>query len=272
MNIAPLQNHCESLGIHFPEKLYIHIEKSIEDGRYSLEQAIAWTSEKAQEFRETLLHHRDLFNERTDVSSIKDIPSLKQYANELKIKIPDETMDRMSQSIKSGKNSPSALANYLRGISYEQFLQSKNVPSLSEADHTYLQTTLGPEGYNIYAEALAAVSKKTGLPEPALDQIAGRLFHDKARAMKLYSDSISDSRIPELRSQPDSIIAFANKIGVEIPPSSANLLCDLQLDKDELKKHIVNYSLESFSDNSISFAKNLKELSKPKTITSIDID
>lgn len=272
MNITPLQNHCESLGIHFPEKLYVHIEKSIEDGRYSLEQAIAWTSEKAQEFRETLLHHRDLFKERTVVSSIKDLSSLKQYSNDLKIKIPDETLEKMALSIEAGKYSPSDLANYLRGVSYEQFLQSKNVPSLSEADHAHIQITLGPEGYKKYTEALAAVSKKTGLPEPALDQIAGRLFADKARAMKLYSDTISDSRIQELRSQPDSIIAFANKIGVEITPSSANLLCDLQLDKDELKKHIVNSSLESFSDNSISFAKNLKELSKPKTITSIDID
>jgi hypothetical protein len=271
MNISPLLIHCKSLGLDFPDRLYSHIEKSIEDGRYSLEQAVAWTTEKANEYRD-LMQYRDLFKSQTSVDSIKDIPSLKQYADELRIKIPDETMKKMEQSVKDGKLSPSELANYLRGTAYEHFLQSKNVPSLSEADHTHLKTTLGPENYKLYAESLAAVSKKTGLTEPALDQIADKLFHDKAKAMKLYSDAISNVSIPELQSQPESVIAYAKKVGVDMPPPRANLLCDLQLDKDELKKHIIHLSFETFSEMDRSFSKRLNTQLKPNTITSIDYD
>ena len=246
MDLDKIKDFCKENDIRMTDVAYTHIEQSVKLGKYSYEQVADYIQKKAPEFRQ-LFEHRELFKPSIEPQEIKNEQQLKAYAESLSIKIPEKTFQDMARSIREGKNSPSQLANYLRGHAYEQFLQSKTVPHISEATHKQIKDNLGEHKYHVYTANLQTVSKKIGLTEPTVHHLAERFTVDKAEALQLYSHTTRNA-LPSLdTSSAKTVSEYAKRLGVDLSEHQSQILIDSNLSKDEIKKHIAYTSFEQFS-------------------------
>jgi hypothetical protein len=269
MEISDIRTLCDSLGIKMPDQAFSHIECSVTQGKYSFEDAAEWIQMKSDSFKD-LYNYRELFREKIEFESKTDIHCLERYAAHLNIEIPPETLEKMKQAIAEGRNSPSQLANYLRGYAYEQFLQSPNVPYLSDAEHGYLKEDLGSFGYSSYLKALGRISRMTSISEPALNHLADRFLRDKPSGMELYGTILSRHPVPHLAQTPAGISAYAKSLGVEMTPEKATFLLDAQLQPDEIRKHIMHASFDNYTDGPNQFAKSIEGLVKTLAVSRPD--
>jgi hypothetical protein len=261
MPIPEIQSLCESHKIHMTKSAYEYIESSINSGKYTLDQVRGYIEKDPASYRD-LYNYRDLFKKTVDTSLVKDAESLKYYADQLGVSIPEKTFDAMSLAIREGRNSPSQLANYLRGHAYEQFLQSKNVPHLSDAEISGLKQNMGKEASDQYLRSLEKVSRAVNIPQTALHQVVDEYSKDRRDALALYEKIVSNSPPAQLEKSQDSIVKYSKSIGVTMDESKAQFLIDIQLTKEEIAKHIVHSSFERFSKGPEQFKSQVESLSK----------
>jgi hypothetical protein len=263
MNIVEFEQKCKKIGVILPPESIRRIEASIDGKEYTEEQAFAYLQKASQQYVESEKYNQ-FFKSKADYA-ITTIDDVKRYARDLDIKIPDTTLTKMEQSISEKKTSPSALANYLQGFAYEQYLQSKDVPRLSAAEHDTLKTNLG-SGYTHYVNALDTLHKTTGISENAFHRIADTFFKDKAVCSIIYSRSITDTAARDFNLTKHSVSDYAERIGVKLNHQDAQIILDSGLSKEEIRKHLVYASVESYSKNPEKFVENCHQISKNKNI------
>lgn len=263
MDMVEFEKKCRSIGVTFPPESLKRIETSIAGNEYTAEQALAYFQKASQQYIESERYSK-FFKQQADYS-INNIEDVKRYARDLDIKIPEATLGKMEQAISEKKTSPSALANYLQGHAYEQYLQSKDVPRLSTADHDALKEKL-QAGYAQYVNVLDTLHRTTGISETAFNRIADTFFKDKAVCSTFYAKSIAENAVYNFSLNKFSMSEYAERLGVSMSTKDAQIILDSGLSKDEIRKHIVYASVESYARNPEKFVEKCNQITKNRSV------
>lgn len=257
MEFEDVQNICAEHGIKMTKEAFERMKLSVAEGKYTYDQVGRWLDNSPGKYRD-VFNYRDMFKEIPAAGSVNDVEGLQNYAEQLQIEIPEDTFELMKQSVRVGEHSPSQLANYLRGSAYHQFLQSADVPNLSEAEHATLRVEMSPQSYEKYSASLQNISRQFGLPQPAVHQIATELFADRAEAVQLFDKVLSEIPVETLERTQKGIKAFAEQLGLYVTEEHASFYEDATLPPNQLKAHFLHCAAEQFSNGPEGYAQAVK--------------
>jgi len=267
-DIHDIREYSEQIGVHLSDEGLEKMQGKIEDNSYTPRDIVRYLDEiKARSVQKE--YEEKIFKDaKMEISDVKDEPTLLAYAKQLEINLTDEQKSKMSAAIRAGKTSPSKLAEFLEGVSYERFLQSRDVPHLSEARHQNLKTELGEKKYSEYINDIEKITKNTGLTENTIDALAQQYFKNKAAGLSKYLETVKEINLDNMEMTSRSISLEAKRLGIRITEEKADVLLDNKFNKEDIKAFLLDQSLSEYREDRRNFISRIenhqKNMSKEK--------
>ncbi|NLD99026.1 MAG: hypothetical protein GX640_04065 [Fibrobacter sp.] len=251
----------ERLNLRLSDSTLDKMKLSVENGTYTLDTLGKFLFTLKDEVE--IKRNERLMNNPPAMTKyeVTNAETLAAYAKELQIDIPDSTFKKMVQSIKDRNHSPSQLAQYLEGLAYQRFLQSPDVPYISEKRHENLKSELG-DRYPEYYSGIKQLSISSGLPEPFIDKLIFARIYDEKNDSLFISDWIKETgkvTLKNIGNDAKSISETADKYGLKINQIEAQAFLDAGFTKTDIAKHILRHSYESFISSPELFKGQIKD-------------
>jgi post-segregation antitoxin (ccd killing protein) len=235
-----LQQYAKQHGLFIPENVMSNMQEHLASGQINYADLGQFVQKLSAE-KNISTEEKNIFKQATlSAADVNSERTLMEYAKQLKIDIPEQTKALMVQDIRKQNTTPSKLANYLEGVSYERYLQSSDVPYLSEARHASIRQELGDNGYKKYTESVSSMAIKLGVTENAIDHLADKYLTDKVNGLQYINKSLPELNAPALHSESASIMQYSKHIGLPIDENKADILAENQLSKPQIKNMLID--------------------------------